>query len=103
MQTPRAGRPVAAATPRAVAIPIRSPVKEPGPRPTASRLTSAQPRAAAAARSTSLSRAVACRGLPLGESPSCDSYRASPSRQAQAAVSTVAVSKPTTTSAAQLL
>jgi hypothetical protein len=39
---------------------------------------------------------VACRGLPCGESPSCDSCRISPSRQAQATVSTVAVSKPTT-------
>ncbi len=79
-------------------MPILSPVKEPGPRPTASRSTSPQPPAAAAARSTSPSRAVACRGLPWAESPSRDSCRASPSRQAQAAVSAVAVSKPTTTS-----
>src|SRR4029077_13017939 len=35
-----------------------------------------------------------------GESPSCDSCRISPSRQAQATVSTVAVSKPTTISGA---
>jgi hypothetical protein len=86
-----------------VAIPIRSPVNEPGPRPTAIRSTASQPPAADAARSTSLSSEVACRGLPVGESPSRDSCRASPSRQAQAAVSTVAVSKPTTTSSAQPL
>lgn len=39
---------------------------------------------------------MACRGRPLGDSPSCDSCRISPSRQAQATVSTVAVSNPTT-------
>jgi hypothetical protein len=74
-------------------------VKEPGPRPTAIASTSAQPPAAAAAASTSLSNEVACRGLPSGESPSSDSNRGSPSHQAQAAVSAVAVSKPTSASA----
>ena len=86
-----------------MAIPIRRPVNEPGPSPTATRSASCQPPAAVAARSTSLSSEVACRGLPVAERPSCDSCRASPSRQAQAAVSTVAVSKPTTTSSAQPL
>ena len=96
MQTPRAGRPRLRLSPRAVAIPTRSPVKVPGPSPTAIRSTASQPPAATAARSTSASSPVACRGLPCGESPSCDSCRTSPSRQAQATVSTVAVSNPTT-------
>src|SRR5690349_3480006 len=95
---PRAGRPRLTQRPRALAIPTRRPVKLPGPRPTASRSTACQPPAAAAAPSTSASRPVACRGLPCGERPSCDSWRTSPSRQAQATVSTVAVSKPTTIS-----
>src|SRR5690349_14387392 len=96
VQTPRAGSPRLTERPRAVAIPTRMPVKVPGPSPTASRSTRSQPPAAAAACSTSSSSPVACRGLPCGESPSCDSCRTSPSRQAQATVSTVAVSKPTT-------
>src|SRR4051794_23387483 len=96
VQTPRTGRPRLTESPRAVAIPTRIPVKVPGPSPTASRSTALQPPAAAADASTSTSRPVACRGLPRGESPSCDSCRTSPSRQAQATVSTVAVSNPTT-------
>src|SRR5690348_6961233 len=96
VQTPRSGRPRLTPSPRAVAIPTRMPVKVPGPRPTAIRSTASQPPAAAAARSTSCSSPVACRGRPRAESPSCDSCRTSPSRQAQATVSTVAVSKPTT-------
>jgi len=97
VQTPRAGRPVAAASPRAVAIPILSPVKEPGPSPTPIRSTACQPPTAAAARSTCSSSPVACSGLPPLESPSRASCATSPSRQAQTAVSAVAVSKPTTT------
>jgi hypothetical protein len=95
--TPVAGIAVAAASPRAVAIPIRSPVNEPGPSPAAIRSTPCQPPTAAAARSTSASSEVAWRGRPVAERPSWDSCRTSPPRQAQAAVSTVAVSKPTTT------
>jgi hypothetical protein len=79
------------------------PVKEPGPRPTATRSTPLQPPTLAAAASTSVSSEVAWRGRPVAASPSWDSCRTSPSRQQQAAVSTVAVSKPTTTSAAQPL
>src|SRR5215218_10040969 len=96
VQTPCAGSPRLTARPRAVAIPTLIPVKVPGPSPTASRLTRSQPPAAATACSTSPRSRVACRGLPSGDSPSCDSCRTSPSRQAQATVSTVAVSKPTT-------
>src|SRR4051812_9737698 len=96
VQTPRAGSPRLTERPRAVAIPTLIPVKVPGPRPTASRSTRSQPPAAATACSTSPRSRVACRGLPSGDSPSCDSCRTSPSRQAQATVSTVAVSKPTT-------
>ena len=95
---PVAGLAREAASPRAVAIPIRRPVKEPGPSPTAIRSTASQPPAAAAAASTSVRSAVACRGLPASESPSWETCSSSPSRQAQAAVSALAVSKPTTTS-----
>ena len=98
-----AGRPRLAPSPRAVAMPIRSPVKEPGPRPTASRSTRSQPPAAAAQRSTSLEQGGRVPGPPARRGPSSDSCRTSPSRQAQAAVSAVAVSKPTTTSGAPLL
>ena len=80
-----------------MAIPIRTPVNEPGPRPTAIVPTAPQPPAAAAARSTSSSSTVACLGFPSAERPSSDSCSTSPSRAAQTAVSPVAVSKPTTT------
>ena len=65
---------------RAVAIPTRRPVKEPGPMPTAIRSTASQPPAASAARSTSASSAVVCCGPPFSERPSSASYRTSPSR-----------------------
>src|SRR4051812_28681073 len=96
VQTPVTGTPVLAARPRAVANPIRMPTKDPGPRPTTRRPTCSQPPLAAAARSTSASRAVECRGLPSGAKPSVASCRTSPPRRAQTAVSAVAVSKPTT-------
>src|SRR6185312_11994795 len=86
------------ASPLAVAIPTRRPVNEPGPSPTATRSTAGQPPAASAQRSISASSPVAWRGRPRSFSPSWASARTSPSRQAQAAVSGVAVSKPTTTS-----
>ena len=49
------GTPRACASPRAVAIPIRSPVKEPGPIPTAIRSTDSQPPPASTQRSISAS------------------------------------------------
>ena len=98
VQTPRTGSPRLAPSPRAVAMPIRSPVKEPGPRPTAIRSTSSQPPAAAAAALDLLEQPGRVPGPPARRGPSSDSCRTSPSRQAQAAVSAVAVSKPTTTS-----
>jgi hypothetical protein len=93
--TPPMGRLRLSPSARAVAIPTRRPVKEPGPIPTARRSTAPQPPAASAARSTSASSAVVCCGPPFSERPSSASYRASPSRAAATAVSAVAVSKPT--------
>src|SRR5829696_7958626 len=92
--TPTRGRPALAASAWALAMPTRRPVNEPGPTPTAIRPTEPQPPAASAARSTSSSRRVACPGLPSAERPSRASWRTSPSRVAQTAVSSVAVSKP---------
>ena len=70
VQTPRAGRPRLAPSPRAVAIPTRRPVKEPGPSPTAIRSTAPQPPAAVgrSARPRS-SSPVACSGPPLRGEP----------------------------------
>src|SRR5260221_833463 len=93
--TPLSGRPRLRPSARAVAMPTRRPVKEPGPIPTAIRSTDSQPPDASAARSTSASNAVVCCGPPFSERPSCASYRTSPSLTAAAEVSAVAVSKPT--------
>jgi hypothetical protein len=93
--TPLSGSPRLRPSARAVAMPTRSPVKEPGPTPTAIRSTASQPPAASAARSTSAGSAVVCRGPPFSEGPSSASCRTSSSRVAATAVSAVAVSKPT--------
>ena len=69
MQTPVTGTPVLAASPRAVARPMRIPTNEPGPRPTAIRPTAPSRRPPSAARSTSASSAVECRGLPSAAEP----------------------------------
>ena len=61
---PRPGSPRLTVRPLAVAIPTRRPVNEPGPSPTATRSTAAQPPAASAQRSTSASSPVAWRGRP---------------------------------------
>ena len=73
MPTPASGSPVLAPRARALAIPTRRPVNEPGPTPTAIRSTAVQPPAASAARSTSSSSRVVCPGLPSAERPSSDS------------------------------
>ena len=97
MPTPTAGVPRAAASARAVAIPIRRPVNEPGPVPTAILPTRGHPPAASATRSIAGSRAAAWTGrVPAGPGPITASSTTSPSSEAQTAVSSVAVSKPTT-------
>src|SRR6187551_216534 len=97
--TPETGNAPLSPSARAVAMPTRRPVKEPGPTPTAIRPTASQPPTAAAARSSSPSSAVVCNGPRRSEGPRSASKTTSPSRSAQAAVSAVAVSKPTVISA----
>lgn len=94
--TPVTGMFRACANPRAVAMPMRRPVKLPGPTPTASRVTSSQPTpAAASASSAAPSRRAACAGRSPGAGSSRTSNTA-PSRSSPATVDEVAVSSPRT-------
>ena len=73
MPTPASGSPVLAPSARALAIPTRRPVNEPGPTPTAIRSTAPQPPAASAAALDLLEQPRRVPGLPSAERPSSDS------------------------------
>ena len=94
--TPTIGSPRACASARAVAIPIRRPVKLPGPTPTASRSSASQPTpAASSASSAAASSRPACAGRTPGAGSSRTSKTASSTRT-PATVEGVAVSSPST-------
>ena len=98
MQTPATGRPRLAPSARAVAIPIRRPVKEPGPSPTPIR-SDRVPAARSARPRAPPRRAAPSRGAASPRRRARAATRGGPRRRAvaQTAVSSVAVSKPTTT------
>jgi hypothetical protein len=79
-----------------VAIPIRRPVNDPGPTPTAIRSIASQPPAASTLRSTSASRMREWRGRPSGPGPTEASLMTSPSLVTATATSAVALSMPST-------
>src|SRR5918995_2884207 len=95
-ETPASGLPVPWASARAVAIPTRSPVNDPGPIPTAIRSTRSHPPASATACSTSPSSSVAWRAREPAGGDSSRSATDSVPRVTATATSAVAVSKPTT-------
>ena len=93
--TPLSGRPRLSPSALAVAMPMRRPVKDPGPTPP----RSARRRPSRPPRRRALYLAEQRRGVlrpPFSERPSSASCSASPPRTAATAVSPVAVSKPTT-------
>ena len=81
---------------RAVEIPIRSPVKVPGPTPTAIRSTPLHPPASSRADSTASKSRRACRGRPVSSGSTSRSASASPEAVTATVRCAVEVSRPRT-------
>ena len=95
--TPTSGSPLPCASARAVEIPIRSPVKLPGPTPTAIRSTCSQPSPACSSAASAAPRSrFACPGRTPGSGSSRTSKTVPDASRTPATVAVVAVSRPRT-------